>query len=181
MVDLTDRSPCAGSLPLRIGTLTVTEVELGRLTTVSPFLGQRRLSAQRMEAAHGIPWPEPNRTTGTDAARAIWFGHDTVLLAGPAADPSLAQSAALTDQSDAWATMRVSGAGAEAVLARLVPVDLRPARFEEGHTARTLIKQMTGSVTRTGPDVFLLMVFRSMAQTLVHDLTEAMEAVAARG
>jgi sarcosine oxidase subunit gamma len=39
---------------------------------------------------------------------------------------------------------------------------------------------MTGAVTRIGADVFLLMVFRSMAGTLLHDLERAMASVASR-
>jgi sarcosine oxidase gamma subunit len=39
---------------------------------------------------------------------------------------------------------------------------------------------MNGSVTRTGADTFLVMVFRSMAGTLLHDLQRAMESIAAR-
>jgi len=36
---------------------------------------------------------------------------------------------AVVDQSDGWAALRVTGAGAVDVLARLVPVDLRPQVF----------------------------------------------------
>ena len=89
--------------------------------------------------------------------------------------------AALVDQSDAWAVVRLEGEGAEDVLARLVPVDLRLVSFPMGATARSKIGHMSGSVTRVGEDAFWLMVFRSMAETLVHDLKSAMEAVAARG
>jgi sarcosine oxidase subunit gamma len=40
---------------------------------------------------------------------------------------------------------------------------------------------MTASITRTGAESFLILVFRSMAATLVHDLKQAMAAVASRG
>jgi len=39
---------------------------------------------------------------------------------------------------------------------------------------------MMASVTKTGADSFQIMVFRSMAKTLVHDLTTAMGNVNAR-
>ena len=96
-------------------------------------------------------------------------------------DPTLAGHAAMVDQSDGWAVLRLEGAGAAEVLARLVPLDLRAPQFRRGHTARTELQHMMASLTRLGPDAFLIMVFRSMARTLVHDLTSAMEAVAARG
>ena len=40
---------------------------------------------------------------------------------------------------------------------------------------------MMASITRLGADDFQIMVFRSMAATLVGELKTAMEAVAARG
>ena len=67
------------------------------------------------------------------------------------------------------------------MMARLVPVDLRPQVFKRGHTARTELQHMMASITRVGPKTLQIMVFRSFADTLVHDLKRAMEAVAARG
>ena len=93
----------------------------------------------------------------------------------------LAAEGAITDQSDAWAFMRLTGAGAEDVLARLVPVDLRLAVFMPGQTVRTELMHMMASITRSGDDSFDIMVMRSFAKTAVHDLHEAMKSVAARG
>ncbi|MCV3272609.1 sarcosine oxidase subunit gamma [Roseobacter sinensis] len=181
MGELVGTSPCAGVLPLTIGDVQAVEVELGHLTSIAPFAGQATAASVALEAAHGMPLPKANCTTGKEGARAIWFGRDMALLAGPTCDPAVAKHAALTDQSDAWAAVTLSGPSAEDVLARLVPVDLRSVSFKRGHTARTLLKHMNGSVTRLGPESFLILVFRSMARTLAHDLKEAMEAVAARG
>lgn len=103
------------------------------------------------------------------------------MLVGPAPNWSLKNEATVVDQGDAWAVVKLEGAGAEDVLARLVPVHVRMARFKRGHTARTMLGHMTVSVTRVGERAFQIMVFRSMAKTLVHDLQRAMESVAARG
>ncbi|WP_299782572.1 sarcosine oxidase subunit gamma [uncultured Roseobacter sp.] len=181
MVDLLAKSPCAGLLPITIGAVSVTEIDLGHLTSIAPYRGMTVTASDAFTAAHDMSYPAANRATGKEGARALWFGRDMVLLAGPPPDPTLAGTAALTDQSDAWASVTVTGEGAEEVLARLVPIDLRAAHFKRGHTARTLIMHMNGSVTRTGADSFLILVFRAMAGTLVHDLKQAMEAVAARG
>lgn len=180
MAELHAKSPCDGVLPLKIGPQEAREVDLGRLTSIMPFAGREDAAAQALETAHGVGMPAPNRAAGKAGCRAIWFGRGQVMLAGPAPDPALAEAAALCDQSDAWACVVLEGPGADAVLERLVPVDLRRARFRTGDTARTLIQHMNGSVTRLGADRFLLMVFRSMAATLVHDLKTAMETVAAR-
>ena len=180
MVELKARTSCEGLLPLHIGTTKVVEEDLGRLSSLCPYGDASPLSAA-LEEAHGMALPKPGRATGKAGARCLWFGRDTVLLAGPAPDAGLAAHAAVVDQSDGWAAVSLSGEYAVDVLARLVPVDLREQHFKRGHTARTMVQHMNASITRTGADSFLILVFRSMAGTLVHDLKCAMEAVAARG
>lgn len=102
------------------------------------------------------------------------------MLIGAAPDKGLLELAGVTDQSDAWAVVEISGNGVEEVLARLVPMDLRGATFKKGHTARTMVQHMSAAITRVGPKSFEIMVMRSMARTLVHDLETAMQSVVAR-
>ncbi|WP_372609656.1 sarcosine oxidase subunit gamma [Aquicoccus sp.] len=172
--------PCAGLLPLSIGTVTASEEPSCALTSIAPYRGQDGALSDALKKAHGMAWPKPGRMTGKAGARALWFGQGQALLVGPAPDAELARNAALTDQSDAWAMVRLSGAGAQDVLARLTPLDLRRGSFKRGHTARTEIAHMMGSLTRLGEEAFLILVFRSMAATLAHDLETAMQSVAAR-
>lgn len=181
MVELTSITPLDGMAPLEIGGVTLREVDLGRLTSVAPYKGRAAALGEALKAAHGMGWPEPNRATGKAGARAIWFGQGMALLAGPEPDAGLADQAALTDQSDAWTAVMLEGAGAADVLARVTPLDLRASVFKLGHTARTQVQHMAGSVTKTGEAAFLILVFRSMAATLLHDMRTAMEGVAARG
>ena len=181
MAELTAKSPCDGLLPVTVGALKLSEEDLGHLTTIAVFNGKDQALEAALEAAHGMKLPAPGRSTGKAGSRASGCGRNMALLAGPQPDPTLADHAALTDQSDAWAVVRLEGAGAEDVLARLCPIDLRVQSFKRGHTARTELRHMMASVTRIGADSFQIMVFRSLARTLVHDLKTAMEAVAARG
>ncbi|THH35691.1 sarcosine oxidase subunit gamma [Aliishimia ponticola] len=181
MVEIVAKSAVDGLVPLEIGAQKLTEAKLGPLTSLMAYNGAEAGLAKALETAHGMALPGPNRATGKDGARAIWFGRGQVVLAGPEPVADLAEYAAVVDQSDAWACVELSGPKAEAVLARLVPLDLRAAHFKRGHTARTQIQHVNASVTRIGADRFLLMVFRSMAATLVHDLSQAMTTVAARG
>lgn len=173
-------TPCAGLLPLTVGALTLSEVTPDHLTVIAPLQGKAAALGAAFKAAHGLDWPAPNRATGGDDARAIWFGHAHVLLMGPAPDPALSDHASLTDVSDGWALVLLQGAGAADVLARLSPIDLRAGVFQPGHTARTELLHMQASITRLSDDAFLIMGFRSMARTLVHDLKIAMEGVEAR-
>lgn len=181
MVELLARSPCEGMLPLTIGSVAAVEEMPGAMSIVAPFAGQEKAVSEAMKAAYGLGFPAVGRVTGRQGGtRALWFGQGQALLMGAASDVTLAGKAAITDQSDAWAVVRLSGADAGAVLARLTPLDLRDAAFRSGDTARTELAHMMGSVTRLGADAFLLMVFRSMAATLVHDLQVAIEQVAGR-
>ena len=181
MVELISKSACEGRLPLTIGGMSLTEEKPVALTSLMPWRGQEEALAEALEKAHGLSLPVPGRTTGKEGGSLIWFGRGQYLLMGPAPDLALADHAALTDQSDAWAVVKLDGEGSEDVLARLVPIDLRRATFKRGYTTRSQLQHMMASVTRTGPQAFVIMVFRSMAGTLVHDLKTAMEAVAARG
>ena len=180
MVELSAKAPCADLLPIQVGTVTLEEVDAGVLTALSP-LGKPAALSKALEAAHGMVVPEPNRSTGKEGARCVWFGLREVLLMGPRPDDGLARHAALVDQSDAWAVVKLSGVQAVDVLARLVPVDLRVQSFKRGHTVRSQLLHMNASITRVSSDGFMILVFRSMAGTLVHDLKTAMAGVAARG
>lgn len=177
MAKLIANTPCAGLLPKTIGAITLSEVDAGPVTLVAPFSGGVKTTSAALKAAIGVGFPAPNRVVGGDV-RALWCGLDQAFIMG-ARCPDLSQ-AACVDHSDAWAIVRVDGVAAGEVLARLVPVDLRRSVFKRGHTARTLIGHMTGSVTRIGATTFDVMVMRSMASTLVHELEQAAANITAR-
>lgn len=180
MVELIARTPAAGLLPFSAGATRLSELEPGHMTTIAPYHGRDAALSDALKAAHGMAAPAPNRTAGREGARALWFGQRVTLLMGPAPDATLADHAALTDQSDAWTVVQLEGKGATDVLARLTPLDLRPQVFRRGHTARTDLRHMMASITRPGERRYQIMVFRSFAETLVQDLRRAMEGVAAR-
>ena len=151
--------------------LAMSEVTYDTLQLIAPFKGQSKKVSNRLKDAIGATLPRPNRITGKDP-KCLWMGPGQYLVMGHKLS-NLSEIAAVTDQTDAWACVSLEGADADHVLARLVPVDLRPASFKTGHTARTLIGHMSASVTRTGAGRVELMVMRSMAQTLVHEVSEA--------
>ena len=178
MGELQATSPCAGLLPLEIGGHVVAERDAGVITSVTPFVGASKAALER---ALGCAFPAPLTSSGDDTLCCVWVGQGEALVMGASLDPGLGAMAALVDQSDMWAVVTLSGPQCDAVLARLVPVDLRLRAFGVGATARTQLGHMNASITRLGGDTFMIAVFRSMAATLVHDLVTALEAVAARG
>lgn len=176
MVDLVAKPPCDGLLPLDKAGLRLVEPAPQRLTSIAPLRGQETAVAEAL----GVTLPAPGQSAQAGGVDLVWFGMGTYLALGDL-KADLSGKAALTDQSDAWTVVELTGAGAEDVLARLAPVDFRLSQFPVGATARTEIAHMMGSITRLAQDRFRVMVFRSMAKTLVHDFTLAMEAVGARG
>ncbi|MGX9349779.1 sarcosine oxidase subunit gamma [Shimia sp. W99] len=180
MAELLAKSPCEGLLPKEVDGLTLSEATRATMTSLSPYRGQEAALSDVLKTEHGMALPRPNRSAGKEGARAVWFGQRQVMLIGPDPALSLADHAALTDQSDAWAVVLLEGEGAEDVLARLVPLDLRREHFKKGHTARSQLQHMMVSITRVGDARFQIMAFRSMAKTLVHELEIAMIGVAAR-
>ncbi len=183
MVDLIPLTPCAGLLPLSVGGVTLTEVSCGAVTFIAPFKGMESQVSGILEAGCGVPFPAPNRMETRAGVRVLWVGPGKALLMGSAAPEGIEGHAALVDQSDAFATVCIadaqSGDDARAVLARLMPVDTGDQVFDDGCTARSLVGHMTASVTRVGT-TFEIMVMRSMAASLVHDLRSAMETLEAR-
>jgi methylglutamate dehydrogenase subunit D len=180
VVELVALSACTGLLPLSVGGITLSEIVPDAMTSLAPFKGQDKAASAALKAAHGMALPAPGRATGKEGARAVWLSRGQMMLVGPTPDAGLAKYAALTDQSDAWAVVRLEGTGVEDVLARLIPVDTRVSVFKRGHTVRTDLMHMMASITWVGDRAFQIMVFRSMAETLVHDLNSAMEGVASR-
>ncbi len=177
MVKLVATSPAAGLVPLRHGSVMLSEVEATHITSVAPLDGKAKSVSAALKKAIGAEFPDPNRMTGKDGARVVWTGPGQAMVLGP--EVAL-KGAALTDQSDAWTWLVLEGTDAAAVLARLTPVDLRDSVFEVGHAARTLLFHMTATLIRTGAERWEILVFRSMAKTAVHDLEEAMRSVAAQ-
>ena len=178
MVDLIARTPLGGIAPRSIGAVTLSEISHEAITSLAPFRGQEAAVSAALKKRFGAAFPKPGRYTGKAGARALWSGMGQALILGAALEPI--PGAAITDQSDAWTCVALDGQGARDVLARLTPLDLRAGVFRTGQAARTEIAHMSGIVLRTGAERYEMMVFRSMAQTLWHDLETAMRMVAGR-
>lgn len=174
MVKLIAKSPLAGQEPLSIGSVTLAECPWSPIWMLSPG-GDVATLGKALKSEHGVAWPGPGETD----KEIRWFDlHHVVLFLDPG--PKVQAACYAVDQSDAWCRVTVSGDGARDVLARLTPLDLRASAFAVGQTARSDVQHMAGSVTRIGADSYEVMVFRSMAGTLWHDLARAAQAVSAR-
>lgn len=162
---------------LTLGGTTLAEVAGGPITSIAVFPGQARAVAKGLKVL-GLAMPSPNTFTEKKGARIVWTGREQAFLIG--AEAPVLEGAALTDQTDGWAVLALSGVAAVDVLARLVPVDLRLPVFAVGSALRTQVNHMNAVILRTGDYAFEIMVFRSMARTAWHELETTMHMVAAR-
>jgi len=180
VADLFETDGFAGlGLPTVLGACRMEACAPVPITAVAPW-PRRQESADAALRRIGLGFPQPGQVISNGSARAAWAGRETAFLFGAPAPEGLNEHAALTDQSDGWAGLRLSGEAAEAVLARLVPLDLRAGGLASGQAARSLLNHVPCLILREAATVFELYVYRSMAGTAVHDLTEAMRSVAAR-
>ena len=162
---------------LILGTVTLAEVSVGPITSLAVFPEGTKAAAKGLKAL-GVSMPEPGTFVEKKGVRIVWTGRDQAFLLG--VKPPTLEGAAIADQSDGWATLGVSGIGAVAVLARLVPIDLRLSAFPVGRVLRSQVNHMNAVILRVGDYAFEIMVFRSMARTAWHEIEEAMHTVAAR-
>ncbi|PTX56698.1 sarcosine oxidase subunit gamma [Litoreibacter ponti] len=162
MIELVAKSPAEGLLPKTIGTLTLSEVT-PTIHSIAPLKGARLKD-----------FPDVGKSAPYKGGTLIWSARGQYMLLDA---PTPKIKAAITDQSDAWTSVTLTGDRAQALLARLCPLDT--AKMAPGDVARSLIGHMSAIIIRQDAG-FQIMVFRAFARTLVHEMTDAMTALAAR-
>lgn len=169
--------PAIEKAPVTMAGVTLATVDPGTITAIALFPGGEKAVAKGLKTL-GLAFPAPGKFVAKGTARLIWTGRDQAFLIGTAA-PAL-EGAAVTDQSDGWAGFSVSGPGAEAALARLIALDLRASSFPVGSATRAGLNHMSMVLLRSGPEVFEIYTFRSMARTAWHEMAEVLDQLAAR-
>ncbi|MDP3862517.1 MAG: sarcosine oxidase subunit gamma [Phaeovulum sp.] len=168
MADFIATDPLAALLPTTRGAHQLAGAQPGRITALAPI-----------GPAKGLP--APGRAQTHAGGIVLWAGHGLWLATGtpPQAVP---QTAPQTDETDAWVIVRLSGPAPDAVLARLVPIDLRALNFRPGHVARTLLGHVAVLIHRpeAAPEALEIWLPRSMAAHALIDLASAMRGLAAR-
>ncbi|HEX3848745.1 MAG TPA: sarcosine oxidase subunit gamma family protein [Steroidobacteraceae bacterium] len=154
------------------------------LATIAVRKGSRNALSQRIRDEFRIELPGgPTRAAAGEVAFAGIAPGSWLAMrdqGGNAFAASLAQStaglASVTDQSDGYAVLRLTGPMVRAALAKLLPIDLHPRAFQVGAVASTVASHMGVTVWRLpdtgGAAVFELAVFRSLAESFWHALAE---------
>jgi heterotetrameric sarcosine oxidase gamma subunit len=167
-------------LPREAGGCRLAARAIGAMVSVAPYRGREAAVSAALETRLGVGLTGPGEWKQGAGGRVVWMGLGQWFVEAEAdLAEALADDAAVTEQGDGWAAFRLEGAGAEDVLARLVPVDLDGEAFGEGRVTRTALRHVACALLRDGAG-FEMLVMRSFAATAAHEIGEAMASVAAR-
>jgi heterotetrameric sarcosine oxidase gamma subunit len=176
--ELIAKTALAGRASVLRGETTLTEVDLGAVTSIAVFPGQQKVVNKALKPL-GLSFPAPNTMAVKGDAMIVWTGRDQAFLIGAEA-PDLGEAAAVTDQSGGWAALTLTGPAAADALMRYMPLDLRLQAFPVGRAVRAPLYHMQAVLWRGDEDSMTVMVFRSMARTAWHEIDEALVSLAAR-
>ena len=168
-------TPSLDGRTLDTGSVSVSEVVDRALVSVAFKISDR----ERIGAAFGSSLPAVGFSQASDrAGTLLGLQIDQVwcLLehTGAAMDKAVAaqlgdtRGVYLTDQSDAWSLLGLSGVSSISVLERLCPLDLDDSTFPVNSVARTVIEHVGVIILRTGNDSFELITPRSSAASFMH-------------
>jgi heterotetrameric sarcosine oxidase gamma subunit len=156
------------------------------IATVIVGRGQVAALTQRVRERFGIVLPHgPYRAAAGGVAFAgtgpeTWLG--TQEQGGNKFAASLkveiGSTASVSDQSDGYAILRLTGPKLRDTLARIIPIDVDLRAFKPGDVAATVASHMEATLWRIedapdGAPVFEIAVFRSLAGSFWHSLSES--------
>ncbi|MDC0649783.1 hypothetical protein N8Z70_03515 [Candidatus Puniceispirillum sp.] len=192
---LTAQSPLGGCNIIVDGT-SLTEVTGLSMVSVAP-LASNQAALQKIIAklfkAGKSDSPKPSATMALEqsgkqcrilmpSAQNQWFlcfdddGTNPIDAAKALLSKSLSKQMAMTDQSDSWVILALSGSQSRQTLARICPIDCGPSAMPVGSTARTIMKHLGAIITRRpdkgdGQPCFWLFSARSSATSFLHSIT----------
>jgi sarcosine oxidase subunit gamma len=152
--------------------ISITPIAPRSIAGIGAFRDQGRLLAA-LQAEFGIDIPTTPRFVTAGAITLSCLAPGRYLASAdrgtdlPASfAKSLAGLAAITDQSNLWEMFSLSGAPVREVLARLVPIDLSPAKFRIGDLALTRAGHLDVRLWHVAEQTYELAVARSYADDL---------------
>lgn len=172
-----------GDFDETINSVRIREIAGFGLIALAVPMGGEKAFATALKKETGCALPEPGHFTSNSGKGVllIWTQRDQVFLFNgdetPMQEISLrekfATRAYVTDQSDGWAVLEVSGERALEALERICPINLNPAVFYEGMAARTVMEHLGVLILRTASDKWLLLSARSSALSFLHAVTQS--------
>lgn len=179
-------SAFAGVSASGAGGVTVSDRDGLGIATVLVRKGRADALAARVRDRFGIVLPRGPQRAAHGAIAFVGTGSETWLATGENGGNAFAASlrtelhddAAVVDQSDGYAVLRVTGRNVRDALAKGVPIDWHPQAFRVGDVASTLVAHIGVVLWRLddgpgGRAMFEIAVFRSLAGGLWHWLSES--------
>lgn len=171
-------APVLGGITIALGENRIIERSDLALLSVATRLGEEALLVESIQASWQLSMPDSKRSLASGDMRAIRTAPDQLLLVFPHETPDasrvvaekLSGSGYVTDQTDAWVVLEVSGATTLAALERICPLDLDPSAFPINASARTVFEHMGAMIVRLSEDRFLLLSARSSAISFLHSI-----------
>ena len=182
---LTATSPL-GDIDIKTKGARLTEEAAMAIIAMTTRNGRGRAMAAAFKKHLGTAPPDATQAVTARGMKIIPSALDQVFIIGTMAPAELEENlkagfgacASLTDQSDGWAVLRLTGERAHETLERLSMVDLSPRKFGIGQVARTVFEHINVLVMRDKPLPgealrYLILTPRSSAQDLCHALLES--------
>ena len=161
------------------------------IVSVSPFTGNKEAFDTAIDKLCNSAHPSATKAceiTGKNAcvllpsAHSQWFlcfdGEvpDPIATASDMLGKMISDRVAMTDQSDAWVTLELTGPLTNLTLERICPIDCSSQAMPIGTTARTMIEHLGTIISRrpdddNGDPCFWLMSARSSAASFLHVIT----------
>lgn len=154
------------------------------MASVLAKAGQGAALALRVREHFGVDLPQGPRRSVAGVVAFLGTGPGAWLVTSENGCDSFAVQlrdklgdlASVSDQSDGYAVLRLSGFKVREALAKLVPVDLHPRAFQVGDVAVTVAAHIGVTLWRSenrndGAPVFEIAAFRSFASSLWHALS----------
>ena len=166
-------------LVVEIGPYRIAERCDVALASLAMRRGQDKAFAAAAKNA-GIPLPAPARAAGGVPYGAFWVAPEMWFVEAAFAThadvlahlkPVFGDAASVTEQTDAWVRLDVTGAGLAELFARLSNLDL--AVLPDGYASRTVIDHLGCYLIRRGPGDITVYGPRSSAGSLLHALEVA--------
>jgi len=179
-INLQARSASDGTgLPFTLGHIKIA-AHTPTIISVAPFKGQGMAVGAALKRATKLTLPAVGGVAFHKDMRALWGGQGQWFILGgnvETLEKTLKGSAAVSDQSDAWAVFSVIGHDANAVMARLTPLDI--AGLKIGQTARSEFAHMMAGITPVSGG-YEIMILRSFAKTAVQHTISAIQMLVAQ-
>ena len=192
---LTAQSPLGGYEMITDGTSLI-EVTGLSMVSVAPLAGSQaafQTAIDKLFKTDKNDSPKPSATMALDqsgkqlcilmpSAQYQWFlcfdddGTNPIDAAKTLIGKSLSKQMAMTDQSDSWVILALSGPQSRQTLARICPIDCGVSAMPIGTTARTSMEHLNAIITRRPDDgdhqpCFWLLSARSSATSFLQAIT----------